>query len=69
MTQSVPQYSVRPWVMTTPLGIPVVPEVKRMSDTSSVPASFRRRSTSAMALAVARAAKPSQDSAPSGTLP
>jgi hypothetical protein len=36
-TQSVATRRVRPWVMTTPLGRPVVPEVKRMSDGSSGP--------------------------------
>ncbi len=36
-TQSVATRSVRPWVMTTPLGTPVVPEVNRMSDGSSGP--------------------------------
>ena len=36
-TQSVATVSVRPCVMTTPLGTPVVPDVKRMSDGSSGP--------------------------------
>ena len=34
-TQSVATRTVRPWVWTTPLGTPVVPEVNRMSDGSS----------------------------------
>ena len=43
-TQSVATISVRPCVMTTPLGTPVVPEVKRMSDGSSGPSAALRRS-------------------------
>ena len=46
-TQSVATISVRPCVMTTPLGTPVVPEVKRMSEGSSGPSAARRRRTSA----------------------
>ncbi len=43
-TQSLATVSVRPWVMTTPLGTPVVPEVKRMSEGSSGPSAALRRS-------------------------
>ena len=52
-TQSVATVSVRPCVMTTPFGTPVVPEVKRMSDGSSGPSAALRRSTSARDAGVA----------------
>ncbi len=62
-TQSVATVTVRPCVMTTPLGTPVVPEVKRMSDASSGPRAALRRRTSERALAVARARKVPQSTA------
>ena len=68
-TQSVATCRVRPWVWTTPFGTPVVPEVKRMSETSSAVTAAARRSTSARPSSVARATNASQPSAPSGTGP
>ncbi len=68
-TQSVATHSVRLWVMTTPLGAPVVPEVNRMSEGSNGPSSEQRRSTRTRSDCVARARNPSHDSAPSGTGP
>ena len=53
-TQSVATGSVRPWVITTPLGTPVVPEVKRMSEGSSGPSAALRRSDLGQGLGVAR---------------
>ncbi len=68
-TQSLATHRVRPWVMTTPLGTPVVPEVNRMSDGSEGPSSEHRWSTCTRSGRVARAMKPVQDTAPSGTGP
>ena len=48
-TQSVATRVVPPWVWTTPLGTPVVPEVNRMSQGSSGVTAAERRSTSATA--------------------
>ena len=62
-TQSVATISVRPCVMTTPFGTPVVPEVKRMSEGSSGPSAARRRSTSDREAAVAPARKSRHDTA------
>ena len=62
-TQSVATMSVRPCVMTTPLGTPVVPEVKRMSEGSSGPSAALRRSTSARAAGVAVPRKSRHDDA------
>ena len=68
-TQSVATISVRPCVMTTPFGTPVVPEVKRMSDGSSGPSAALRRSTSARAAGVASARKSCHDSAEPSAFP
>ena len=57
-TQSLATINVRPWVITTPFGTPVVPEVKRMSDGSSGPSAALRRSTSARAPAWLRRGSP-----------
>ena len=62
-TQSVATMSVRPWVITTPFGTPVVPEVKRMSDGSSGPSAALRRRTSTAASGVARPRNSSQATA------
>ena len=62
-TQSVATISVRPWVITTPFGTPVVPEVKRMSDGSSGPSAALRRSTSARGRGAAPARKSRHDCA------
>ena len=61
-TQSVATRSVRPWVWTTPFGLPVVPDVNKMSDGSSGPSASERRRTSALASSVARARNWSQPS-------
>ena len=48
-SQSLLTHSVRPCVWTTPLGVPVVPEVNRMSDGSSGRTAAARRPTSSRA--------------------
>ena len=62
-TQSVATISVRPCVITTPFGTPVVPEVKRMSEGSSGLSAALRRSTSARAAGVAFPRKSGHDNA------
>ena len=62
-TQSVATMRVRPCVMTTPFGTPVVPDVKRMSEGSSGPSAALRRATSVREAAVASAKKSRQDTA------
>ena len=68
-TQSAATWVVPPWVWTTPLGTPVVPEVNRMSHGSSGVTAADRRSTSARPSGVARAANASHDSVPPGAGP
>ena len=67
--QSIATASVRLCVDTTPLGTPVVPDVKRMSDRSSGVTADARRSTSVRPRSRARSRKPPQSSVPSGGVP
>ena len=64
-TQSAATRVVPPWVWTTPLGVPVVPEVNRMSQGSSGVTAAERRATSASPAPVPRALKSCQDAVPS----
>ena len=68
-TQSVATIRVRPCVITTPFGTPVVPDVKRMSDGSSGPSAAPRRSTSARAAGVVVAMKSRHDAAEPPAVP
>ncbi len=67
-TQSDATRRVRPWVITTPFGTPVVPEVKRRSDVSSGPSAALRRWTSSSEAGVAVARKASHGSSSATTV-
>ena len=68
-TQSAATRVVPPWVWTTPLGAPVVPEVKRMSHGSAAVTAADRLATSARPSGVSRATNASHPTVPPGTGP
>ncbi len=67
--QSAKPRNVCPCVHTTPFGLPVVPEVKRMSEVSSGPRLARRASSVGWIYVVAAGEEVAHASAPRGPSP